>query len=174
MTIFDYVVLGIFLISILLSIIRGLVREVLSIAGWVVAFIAASSYASDFEPYIPSEVGGESLRIIAAFVLVFLAVLIITVLITMLLSTFIKGVGLGFIDRLLGAFFGFARALVVVLVLVLVAGLTALPQQKLWQQAVLSEPLEAMAIQILPWLPDDLSRRISYEKKKEPSIQQSH
>lgn len=174
MTIFDYVVLGIFFVSILLSIIRGLVREVLSIAGWVVAFIAASSYASDFEPYIPPEIGGESLRIIAAFVVVFLVVLIIAVLMTMLLSTLIKGVGLGFIDRLLGAFFGFARALIVVLVLVLTAGLTALPQQKLWQQAVLSEPLVTMATQILPWLPDDLSKRISYEKKPEPAAQQTY
>ena len=43
----------------------------------------------------------------------------------------------------------------------------------LWQQAVLSPPMEAMAEQVLPWLPDDLSKRISYEKKEEV-IQQSH
>ncbi|SEQ77336.1 membrane protein required for colicin V production [Nitrosomonas sp. Nm51] len=165
MTVFDYIVLGIFFISIILSIIRGLVREVLSIAGWVIAFIAASAYAYDFEPYIPSEIDGESLRVIAAFIAVFIVTLVVTVLITMLLNALIKNIGLGFIDRTLGAFFGFARAFIIVLVMVLIAGLTALPQQPMWRHAVLSPALEIVALEVLPWLPDDLSKRISYEKK---------
>lgn len=163
MTIFDYVVLIIFGISILLSIIRGIVREVLSIAGWVIAFIAASAYAADFEPFVPSEIGG-SLRIVAAFIIVCIATLLIAVLVTMLLNSLIKNVGLGFIDRILGAFFGFARALIIVLVIVLISGLTALPQQPIWQDAMFSEPLELMAEHVKQWLPDDLSRYISYEK----------
>ncbi|MBX3630247.1 MAG: CvpA family protein [Nitrosomonas sp.] len=167
MTIFDYVVLVIFFISIVLSIIRGIVREVLSIAGWVVAFIAAGTYAADFEPFVPSEIGG-SLRIVAAFVLVFIGTLLIVTLITMLLNSLIKNVGLGFIDRLLGAVFGFARALIIVLALVLIAGLTALPQQPLWRQAMLSESLELMAKQVVPWLPDELSKYISYDKADKP------
>jgi len=163
MTIFDYVVLTIFGISILLSIVRGIVREVLSIAGWIAAFIAASTYAVDIEPFVPSEVGG-SLRIIAAFIIVFIATLLVAVLVTMLLNSLIKNVGLGFIDRILGAFFGFARGLIIALVIVLIAGLTALPQQPLWQDAMFSEPLELMAKHVKQWLPDDLSRYISYEK----------
>lgn len=163
MTIFDYVVLIVFFVSVVLSIIRGIVREVLSIAGWIVAFIAASTYATDFEPYVPAELGG-SLRIIAAFVLVFIGTLLIAVLVTMLLNSLIKNVGLGFIDRMLGAFFGFGRALIIVLVMVLIAGLTALPQQPMWQQAMLSEPLELLAKQVMPFLPDELSKYISYEK----------
>ena len=163
MTILDYVVLAIFFISIVLSLIRGIVREVLSIAGWIFAFIAASTYASDFEPLVPSEIGG-SLRIVAAFLIVFIATLIVAVLVTMLLNALIKNVGLGFIDRILGAFFGFARALIIVLVLVLIAGLTAFPQQPLWQQAVLREPMELMAKQAMPWLPEDLAKYISYDK----------
>ncbi len=163
MTIFDYVVLGIFFISIILSIMRGVVREVLSIAGWVIAFVAAGSYAADFKPLLPSEVAGESLRIIVSFIVLFLSVLLITGLLTMLLSTLIKGVGLGFIDRLLGSVFGFLRALVIVMVLVLIAGLTALPQQSFWQQATLSHPLEVIAAKVTQWWPNDLSKRITYE-----------
>ncbi|SEN11880.1 CvpA family protein [Nitrosomonas marina] len=173
MTLLDYIVLCIFFISIVLSIIRGLVREVLSIAGWVVAFIAASTYAYEFEPFIPSEIGGESLRIIAAFIVVFVATLLVSVLITMLLNALIKNVGLGFIDRTFGAFFGFARALVIVMMLVLIAGLTALPQQPVWRQAVLSPTLEVVALEVLPWLPDDLSKRISYEKKEQLTQQKN-
>lgn len=167
MTVFDYVVSGIFLVSIVLSIMRGFVREALSVAGWVVAFIVASAYASFFEQFLPAEITGETLRISIAFVLAFLSVLLITALATMLLSVLIKGIGLGFIDRLLGSIFGFSRALIIVMLLVLIAGLTTIPNQVFWQQAVLSRPLEAIAIQILPWLPNDLSKRISYERKED-------
>ncbi len=165
MTVFDYVVSGIFIVSVILSILRGFVREGLSIAGWIVAFIAASSYASVMERFLPVEIVGETLRNAIAFVVTFLAVLLITALATMLLSALIKGIGLGFIDRLLGSVFGFIRALVIVILLVLMAGLTTIPSQGFWHQAALSRPLEAIAIQVLPWLPDDLSKRISYDRK---------
>lgn len=166
MTVFDYVVFGIFLVSIVLSIIRGFVRETLSIAGWIIAFIAAGAYASHFEQFLPPEIIGETLRFSIAFVLAFLSVLLITALITMLLTALIKGIGLGFIDRLLGSVFGFLRALIIVMVIVLMAGLTTIPKQVFWQQAVLSRPLETIAIQILPWLPGDLSKHINYERKE--------
>lgn len=174
MTAFDYVVSGIFLVSIVLSIIRGFVREALSVAGWVVAFIVAGAYASFFEKFLPVEITGETLRISIAFVLAFLSVLLITALATMSLSVLIKGIGLGFIDRLLGSVFGFIRALAIVMLLVLIAGLTTIPNQVFWQQAALSRPLEAIAMQVLPWLPNDLSKRISYEKKKDLNMINYH
>ncbi len=166
MTIFDYVVLGIFVVSIVLSIMRGLVREVLSIAGWVIAFVAASTYAGDFEPMLPSEVSGESLRMIASFFVLFISVLLVTSLIIMLLSALIKGIGLGFIDRLLGAAFGFLRGLLIVTILVLIAGLTTVPQKSFWEQAQLSSPLETFAVYVKEWLPDDLSKRINFEREE--------
>lgn len=166
LTVFDYVVAGIFLVSIILSILRGFVRETLSIAGWVVAFIVASAYSSFFEQFLPIEIVGETLRFSVAFVLTFIAVLLVTALAIMLLTALIKGIGLGFIDRLLGSIFGFLRALIIVTVIVLIAGLTTIPHQSFWQQAMLSRPLESVALQVLPWLPEDLSKRISYERKE--------
>ena len=77
MTILDYVVLGIIFVSILVSIMRGFVREILSLAGWVIAFILAGSFAGQFEPMLPSSVTGESLRILIAFVVVFISVLLV-------------------------------------------------------------------------------------------------
>ena len=163
MTIFDYVVLGIIFVSVLLSIIRGFVRESLSLAGWIVAFVVAGSFAGDFEPMLPVEIGGEGIRLLAAFIVLFLSVLIVAVLITKLLSALIKSVGLGFIDRFLGAAFGLVRGLLVVTILILVAGLTALPQQSFWDQALLSQPLENVAMKVLPWLPNDISKRIDFK-----------
>lgn len=167
MTILDYVVLGIIFISILVSIMRGFVREILSIAGWVVAFMVASSFAGYFEPMLPASVTGGSLRILVAFIVVFISVLLVMMLVTMMLSAVIKSVGLGFIDRLLGAFFGFLRGFIVVMILVLIAGLTGLPKQPFWQQALLNRPLEEAATKAATWLPNEISSRISYDNKEE-------
>lgn len=167
MTILDYVVLGIIFVSILVSIMRGFVREILSLAGWVIAFMAAGSFAGQFEPMLPSSITGESLRILIAFVVVFISVLLVMMLVTMLLSSAIKSVGLGFIDRLLGAFFGFLRGFVVVMILVLIAGLTGLPKQPFWQQALLNRPLETAAMEVVAWLPNEISQRISFENDEE-------
>ncbi|HQU98791.1 MAG TPA: CvpA family protein [Nitrosomonas sp.] len=166
MTVFDYVVCAIFVVSIVLSIIRGLVREVLSIAGWIAAFIVAGAYTSFFVKFLPDAVVGETLRFLVTFVLVFLTVLVNTALLTMLLTALIKNIGLGFIDRLFGSVFGFLRALIIATVIVLMAGLTTIPSQSFWQQAVFSKPLELVAKQVLLWLPEDLAKHISFDKKE--------
>ena len=87
-------------------------------------------------------------------------------LIAMLISALVKSVGLGFADRFFGSLFGFIRGLLVVLLVVLGAGFTALPQEPFWQKALLSKPLETAAMFVIPWLPPDLSTRINYVKLK--------
>ena len=144
--------------------VRGVVREILSLAGWVVAFMVANSFAAGFAPLLPSGISGESLRLLLAFAALFLSSLLAMGLITMLISALVKTVGLGFADRFMGSLFGFARGLLVVLLMVLAAGLTALPQEPFWKKAVLSKPLEMAAMMVIPWLPRDLSKRISYVK----------
>jgi len=146
-----------------LSVIRGFVRESLSLAGWIVAFVVASSFTVDFEPMLPTEISGERVRLLVAFVVLLISVLLITTLITKLLSTLVKSVGLGFVDRFLGAAFGFLRGVVINTLLVLTAGLTALPQQDFWQQALLKHPAETIAKEVMPWLPSDLSQKITFD-----------
>ena len=80
-----------------------------------------------------------------------------------MVSKLVKSAGLGLEDRLLGSVFGFARGLLVVMVVVLLAGLTSLPRQAVWRNAVLSDPLEAFAGQVKAWLPTDLAQRITYD-----------
>ena len=162
MKIFDFVVLIIFVVSILLSVVRDIVRESLSLAGWVIAFMVAKAFAKDFVSVLPLSITGDSLRVLVSFSALFLSVLLVMSMITMLASALIRTVGLGSVDRFFGALFGLARGLLVVLLLVLSAGLTTLPQEPFWRKALLSKPLEAGVIMIMPWLPQDLSRRIDY------------
>lgn len=164
MTLFDYIVLGIISISVLLSITRGVVREVVSLLGWIIAFFVASHYAANFEPLLPQTVKDQSIRMLIVFVLTFFVALVVVMVGSMLLSKLVKSIGLGLIDRILGAVFGLARGLLVVLIMMLGAGFTALPQQSFWQQALLSEPLEMIAIQVVPWLPQDLKQHIGFSR----------
>ena len=163
MTLFDLAVIAIVGLSVLLSVIRGLVREVLALVAWVVAFLAANLLAGTVVPWMPEALASEELRLLAAFVCVFLGVLIVMSLLAMLASKLVKSAGLGLEDRLLGTAFGLVRGLLVVMILVLLAGLTSLPRQAVWRNAVLSGPLEAFAGMIRPWLPAQLAKRIKYD-----------
>jgi len=163
MTLFDLAVLAIVGLSVLLSVIRGLVREVLALAAWVVAFVAANVLAGPVAPWMPEALPTEELRLLAGFLCVFVGVLIAMSLLAMLASKLVKSAGLGLEDRLLGSAFGLARGLLVVMILVLLAGLTSLPRQAVWRNAVLSDPLVAFAGQTKAWLPADLAQRIKYD-----------
>lgn len=163
MTVFDYVVLTIVGLSILLSVIRGLVREALALLAWAVGFIAASLLAADLAALFPPEIPGEQLRLLAAFAIVFLGVLLLMSLFAIVVSKLVKGAGLAVEDRVLGCVFGLVRGVLVVMVLVLLAGLTSLPRQPVWRDAVLSDPLEAFAGHIKGWLPARFGERITYD-----------
>lgn len=163
MTLFDIVVIAIVGLSVLLSIIRGLVREVLALAAWVVAFLSANLLAPEAAAWMPDALGAEEVRLLAGFLCVFLGVLVAMSLLAILVSKLVKSAGLGLEDRLLGGVFGLARGLLVVMILVLLAGLTALPRQAVWRNAVLSDPLEGFAGRVKGWLPAELAQRITYK-----------
>lgn len=163
MTVFDYAVLLIVGFSILLSVMRGLVREALALLAWVAAFWIATAYAVDIARLLPASIPTQSVRLLAAFVILFLGALLLMSLVTMALAELVKTLGLGAMDKSLGAVFGLARGILIVTALVLLAGLTALPKQAFWRNAMFSAPLEAFATNMKPWLPADLGKRISYE-----------
>ena len=162
MTWIDYAVLAIIGVSVLLSVIHGFVRELLSLASWVSAFLVAQYFASQVAALLPAAVPNESLRLLAGFLAVFLIVLLAATLLAIAISSLIKRAGLGAADRVLGAVFGLVRGVAVVMVIVLLAGLTALPTTPAWRQAMTSAPLEALANTVKVWLPSDLSKHINY------------
>ncbi len=163
MTGFDYVVLAIVGLSVLLSIMRGFVREILALASWFIAFIVARLYATDLIPLLPEAIPNDALKMLAAFLIVFLTTLLLCSLLAIALSQLFKKAGLGFVDRGLGAVFGALRGLLVVCLLVLLAGFTALPKEPLWRNAMFAAPLEALVMLLLPWMPDDIAKHVKYD-----------
>jgi membrane protein required for colicin V production len=163
MTIFDYVVLVIIGLSIIVSMMRGLLAEILSIMGWFVAFFVARTYSGQLAPMMPDELPTESLRVLASFVVLFLATFLVTSLLAIALTSIFKKVGLGWLNRLLGGFFGLARGLLIVCIIVFLAGLTNVPKDERWRNAMFSSPIEALVIQLLPLIPEGIAKHIKYE-----------
>jgi membrane protein required for colicin V production len=89
--------------------------------------------------------------------------LLLFALVSLAVSQLVRKAGLSSIDRTVGAFFGFLRGVVVLVLLVLVAGLTPLPRDPAWRNATFSPPLEALAIYARGFLPEAFAARIHYE-----------
>lgn len=163
MTSFDYVALAIIGLSIILSVMRGFFREALAILGWIAAFVTAKTYANQILPMMPEDIPTESLRILAAFLVLFFATLLVATLLAIALSSVFKKMGLGWLNRLLGAFFGLARGILIVCIVVFLAGLTELPNDARWRNAMFSAPLEALVISMLPWVPISIAKHVKYD-----------
>jgi membrane protein required for colicin V production len=162
MTVFDYAVLAVISASVLVGLWRGVVSEILALAAWIVAFLVARVVAADVAGLLAGQIAEPGMRLALAYVLVFVSVLLVFAIARMLISLFLKAVGLGLLDRLLGAGFGVLRGILVVLAAVLVAGMTTLPKAGWWRDAMLAPPLETVIIAAKPWLPADAAKRIRY------------
>ncbi len=163
MTGFDYAVLIIIGLSVIFSIMRGMVKEVLAIIGWVAAFYVGRTYTDQLLPMMPVDIPTESLRVLAAFLILFLATLLLASLLGIAISAIIKKIGLGWLDRLLGAGFGVVRGLLIVCILVFLAGFTELPKDTRWRNAMFSAPIEALVVSLLPWVPESIAKHIKYD-----------
>jgi membrane protein required for colicin V production len=161
MTGFDYGVLAILGFSLLVGVLRGLLRELVMLAGWISAFVLATTFSRQLTPLMPQSLG-PVLAPLIAYVVIFVVVLLTAGFIALLLTILAKSAGMSALNRMMGAGFGVIRGLLVVLALVLVAGLTPLPKEPFWRNAVSSGAFETAIIAARPLLPEDLRKRIVF------------
>lgn len=159
----DYAALAAVGVSVAWGIWRGLVREVISVAGWVLAFLAANVLGVPLGEALPHAIPSPELRMLLAFVGVFIVTLALATLAGVFVSKLVKTVGLEGLDRLLGALFGVARGVLIMVAFGLLAGLTALPRQPAWRESVVGPPLARTAQMLKPWLPRPFASRLRYD-----------
>lgn len=141
----DYIFIGIICASVAVSLVRGFVREVLSIVVWLAAVWLSLRFARQLAPYLHDYMSSPTLRLVVAFAGLFVAVLLLGALVNYLAGTLVGKTGLGGTDRLLGMVFGGLRGVLIVGLLVLMAGLTSIPRERWWQDSLL-------AGQLRPWV----------------------
>jgi membrane protein required for colicin V production len=161
-TIFDYLVLFVLVASVVISTMRGLVKEILSLLGWVVAFVVANAYGAQLAPMLPAMIPGEAVRLMVAFVALFIGVRILMGLLTLAVDALVQAAGLSLADRGLGGLFGLARGIVIVLFGVILCGMTSIPQQDFWKNALLSPMAETGARTVKPFLPAALAQHVQF------------
>jgi len=161
MTWLDYAVIAVLVISVAWGAWRGLVHEVLSLAGWILAFVAGNLLAMPLAELFPAAMRPE-LRVVVAFVLIFVGTLVLAALLAAVFTKFIKVSVLHSLNRWLGALFGLLRGLLIVVVLAMVAGLTSLPRKPDWTNSASGYSLAQTVVQLKPWLPAAFAQRLRY------------
>ena len=162
MTGFDFVLLGVLGVSAVLGLIRGLLKEVLSLAAYAFAFVAAIWWGPRVSDWLTSWITQSFLRKTVAEVGVFIAVLLSIGMINMALSALIDKTGLTPADHGLGAVFGLARGILFVLILVTLAGFTPLPDEPWWKNAMFSKQVVGVVQQIKSRVPEPLRAWLPY------------
>jgi membrane protein required for colicin V production len=158
----DWSLLSIVLISLTFGVIRGMVREFFSLLGWVVAFWLAKSFSLMGAHWLAPFISSETIRLMASFVTLFLAGLVLTAVLGHFMSAMVTSVGLGALNRVLGAVFGLLRGWLLVVILVMLAGMTSFPTEKVWKSSVFVEWGVHSGKLLMPYLPTRMAERIHF------------
>ncbi len=153
MSLIDWGILGVVLFSAIIGVFRGLVREVLGLAGWVLSAFAAWQFGGLLAPRLTFISTLPSVRAMAASVILFIACWLLCMLLTVVVVKLVRGVGLSLPDRLLGSVFGTFRGVVIVALLVMLAGMTPLKTDPWWQQSQFIPKLEWIAGELVKLAP---------------------
>ena len=141
-TLLDGLLLAIMFISAVLAMIRGFVREVLSIVSWVAAAAAAFLLYERVLPYTQQYISQEIVAMAVSAAAVFLVTLLVVSYITMRISDFVLDSRIGALDRTLGFVFGAVRGLLLVVVAMMFFNWFVQPeQQPQWVKDAKSRPI---------------------------------
>ena len=133
----DYIIIGIIAFSIIVSLLRGFVREVLSLASWVVAFIVASQFYPSLAAYL-TQIDSLYIRNGTAIGILFVLTLIVGAIVNFVIAQLVDKTGLTGTDRVLGAAFGLLRGvLIVAAVLFFLDTFTNFEQTEWWKESKL-------------------------------------
>jgi membrane protein required for colicin V production len=156
----DWALAAVLAVSIAVGLWRGLVFEVLSLLGWVAAYVAAQAFASSAAPMLPIGAPGSGLNQGAAFALVFMFALLAWALASRLLRLVIHATPLQLVDRVLGGGFGLLRGAVLLLAVATVVSLTPIARSPAWQQSQGAVWLGALLHGLKPVLPESLAQHL--------------
>lgn len=154
----DYLLVGIIILSALVSLIRGFVREFISLLSWIIAIWAALTYCHAFAASMPEMISNETARISIAFAILFLGILLCGALIGYLVAHLVEKTRLTLMNRLLGVVFGLARGALVIAIAILICELTPAPQYNAYKQSVLIPKFTPITTWIHGFLPDYVNK----------------
>jgi membrane protein required for colicin V production len=154
----DWALLAVLAASVIVGMVRGLVFECLSLAGWLVAWFAAQWAAPYLAPHLPVGTPGSALNLAAALACCFIAAIVVWTLLARLVRLLIQATPLSLPDRLLGGIFGLLRGAVLLLAVAAVVALTPAAQAPSWRHSTGARWLGQALQALKPLLPDSAAR----------------
>ena len=141
----DWMIIAVVVLSTLLSLKRGFVKEVMSLVTWVVAFIIAVKFTSPLQTLLIDQVQNDQIRYVVAFIALFIATLVLGALVNFVLGSLVQATGLSSTDRIIGMLFGFVRGgLIVVAFISLLSLSPAIEKSDMWKSSQLVPQLDVL------------------------------
>ena len=153
----DYFILVVLGFSILISIIRGFIREALSLATWIVAIWVAFNFMDGLRVILADYIHTPSIQYGTAFFILFICMLIAGNIVGYLSGKMIEATGLSNADRLMGSFFGLGRGVLLVSVMLLLASFTPVIKDPWWRNSVLIPQFASIQLWLKDLLPDSIN-----------------
>lgn len=160
MTTFDMLALAVMAICIMVSLMRGVINEIVALAAWVLSFLAARLFAVWFAEAFLTSIQPHALAVAVGFILVFAASWLAQYLLRSLLTSAMEALGLGSVNRLLGGVFGAAKGVLIVTLVVVVCSFTDLPKTRDWRQSVSAPYFEMVASVAVPYLSEQMAEHL--------------
>jgi len=151
----DLVIIGIIVLSALISLIRGFVKESISLVTWVVAGLLALRYYGPMADLLEPFINSVTLRQWVGGGILFVATLVVGAIVNFIVSQLVSKTGLSGTDKALGVVFGGARGVLIVTMVVLLAGLTPMPEASWWQDSIMIEFFQQLAQWLKGVIPAD-------------------
>lgn len=149
----DWFLLVVVSLSVLVSLLRGAVYEIVTLLGW----IGGVWFAAHFAPAVGARyllaIDNAEMRLLAAYAMCFIVVVLGAGILASMLRLVLRATGLGVFDRSMGALIGLVKGVALSLLLVALAAQTALAQSAMWKNAVLIPPAQSLLLVLRPWLP---------------------
>ncbi|WP_108444558.1 CvpA family protein [Halomonas denitrificans] len=140
----DWIFVAVLVVTGLAGFMRGLVREALGLAAWIIALLAARLLAPPVAQLFTGVIDSADGRLVLAFVLVIFAVILLCGLVIRMVHAAVEWVGMGLLNRVTGTAFGLAKGTAILVLATLLMGLTPLVQLQAWQEAALRPTFERL------------------------------
>jgi membrane protein required for colicin V production len=158
----DYSIIGLISISLIIGLFRGLIREAFALLTWVVASWVAFTFSPPVATLLVDIISIESIRIATASISLFILTLLVGAIINYLLRALVKKSGPTGTDRFAGLIFGIVRGSFIIIVVVMLAGLTPIPNQPWWKKSQLLPHFQSAAIWLRSHIPNNLTNSVNY------------
>lgn len=160
----DIIITGIILLSILIGIVRGFIKELISLITWVVAIVLAAMFTSALAEHMTFS-KTPFVRSLCAFILIFVSVVFVGAIINFIIGTLVRKTPFSTADRVLGSIFGVLRGIVFITILVLLGGLTPLPQAPWWQTSYFIPRVQVLSLWLKEQLPEEYAKTFNFSDK---------